>query len=163
MKYSVSSIINIDNSENELWHLITSPGHLNFVHPFCKSNKPINWGNDENKKDYLIYLNGLKYYRDFFKWEEKKGFELWIGKKNGKKSLVKWQIINNFDELKLKITVYPYKTSKIWNSIYFIIFFIYIKPMLKSYLNSVLKGIKWYIEKKVPVSKNQFGRHTWFT
>ena len=30
--------------------------------------------------------------------------------------------------------------------------------MLKSYLNSVLKGIKWYIEKKVPVSKNQFGR-----
>ena len=82
MKYSVSSIINIDNSENELWRLITSPGHLNFVHPFCKSNKPINWGNDENKKDYLIYLNGLKYYRDFFKWEEKKGFELWIGKKN---------------------------------------------------------------------------------
>jgi hypothetical protein len=35
--------------------------------------------------------------------------------------------------------------------------------MLKSYLGSVLKGIKWYIEQKVPVSKNQFGRHSWFT
>ena len=86
-----------------------------------------------------------------------------LEKKNGKKSLVKWDILNNFNELKLEITVYPYKSSKIWNSIYFLIFYVYIKPMLKSYLNSVLKGIKWYIEKKVPVSKNQFGRHSWFT
>jgi len=163
MKYSVSSIIKIDNSQSELWNLITSPGHLNLVHPFCMDNKAINWGDNEKKKDYLIYLNGIKYYREFFKWEEEKGYELWIGKKNGKKSLVKWDILNNFNELKLEITVYPYKSSKIWNSIYFLIFYIYIKPMLKSYLNSVLKGIKWYIEKKVPVSKNQFGRHSWFT
>ena len=163
MKYSVSSIIKINNSSSELWNLITCPGYLNLVHPFCKVNKAIDWGDNEKKKDYLIYLNGMKYYREFFKWEEEKGYELWIGKKNGKKSLVKWYILKNSNELKLKITVYPYRSSKILNSIYPIIFYIYIKPMLKSYLGSVLKGIKWYIEQKVPVSKNQFGRHSWFT
>ena len=37
------------------------------------------------------------------------------------------------------------------------------KPKLKEYLNSVLKGIKWYSINKIKVKKNQFGTHPWFT
>ena len=45
----------------------------------------------------------------------------------------------------------------------FLPYLIYIKPMLKSYLNSVLMGINWYLKTKKPVSKNQFGKHKWFS
>ena len=35
--------------------------------------------------------------------------------------------------------------------------------MLKSYLNSVLNGVEWYLVKKNPVPKNIFGKHLWFS
>ena len=71
----------IDASTEKIWNIISKEGNLNLVHPFCKVNKAIDWGDNEKKKDYSIYLNGMKYYREFFKWEEEKGYELWIGKK----------------------------------------------------------------------------------
>ena len=161
--YVVSCSISLKNKSEDIWKVISSHGNLNFFHPFCHKNKVIEGDKISIKKDILIYLNGVVFEREFYQWDEMNGYELMIGKKNGKKSLVKWYILKNSNELKLKITVYPYRSSKILNSIYPIIFYIYIKPMLKSYLGSVLKGIKWYIEQKVPVSKNQFGRHSWFT
>ena len=33
----------ISSSKKELWELISSPEHLNLVHPFCKSNESIEW------------------------------------------------------------------------------------------------------------------------
>ena len=83
----VSYEIKINSSKEKLWDLISSPGHLNLFHPFCKKNKAINW-NKNGKKDILIYLNGLKYIREFYKWDEDYGYSLLIGKENGEKSKV---------------------------------------------------------------------------
>jgi hypothetical protein len=40
---------------------------------------------------------------------------------------------------------------------------LYIRPKLKNYLNSVIKGIDWYLKKKENVPRNAFGKHSWFS
>ena len=59
-----------------------------------------------NKKiDKLVYLNGLVYERIIYSWKKNKGFKLYIGKKEGKKSKVEWKLksINKMTLLTIKL------------------------------------------------------------
>ena len=58
------------SSKDNLWNLISKPGYLNLVHPFCKNNNVISWNSDDHT-DELTYHNNLKYIRNFIKWKEK--------------------------------------------------------------------------------------------
>ena len=163
---SISVDININCSKKKLWKFISSPGYLNLCHPFCKHNKVIKWDHKKHS-DELIYLNGLKYIRNFYKWNEKSGYSLLIGEENNKKSKVIWEIIENNktqnNKTNLKITVFPYFMRKYPKLISDIPYILYIKPRLTKYLESVTQGIKWYIEEKKSVPRNYFGRHPWFS
>ena len=158
----VSYEIKINSSKEKLWDLISSPGHLNLFHPFCKKNKAINWNKNE-KKDILIYLNGLKYIREFYKWDEDYGYSLLIGKENGEKSKVEWKILSRNNKVFLNIKVFPYIFHNKNKLVYLFYYYFFIKPMLKKYLSSVLRGINWYLKNKKPVPKNKFGKHSWFS
>ena len=92
MNYLIESKIKLKRSQKKVWELISTPGILESVHPFCKKNKVLLWKENNEKQDLLVYLNGLEYYREFKKWDAPNGFELNIGKKDGKKSKVVWQI-----------------------------------------------------------------------
>ncbi len=157
----VSNSIDLDFDRQSVWKIISEPGNLNKVHPFCKSNKVVNWDKD-NHEDILEYLNGVTLHRKFDKWDEGKGYELNIGRENGRKSKVIWKITGE-KKSKLKITVYPHVFSNRSRIIYFIIHALFINPGLKKYLSSVLRGYKWYLENKQPVPRNQFGSHKWFS
>ena len=74
-----------------LWKVISAPNHLELFHPFCKENIAISW-DGMPYIDELEYLNGLKYFRKFVKWDPLKGYSLNIGKKEGKQSHVIWEI-----------------------------------------------------------------------
>ena len=39
--FKISNAINIENTTDEVWDLISSPGHLNLFHPFCKKKQCI--------------------------------------------------------------------------------------------------------------------------
>ena len=162
MRLSVSFSKEINSSVDNLWKLISSPGHLNLVHPFCKKNETLVW-NNKNHKDILVYLNGLKYEREFITWNKNKGYSLLIGESSGKKSKVDWMIGSNNNKTHLTITVHPYLFDYTPKFIYWPLFLTIIKPMLKKYLKSVLNGIEWYLAKKTPVTKNMFGKHLWFS
>ena len=108
-------------------------------------------------------MNGLTYIREFTSWKPNQGFELTIGSKNGKKSKVQWQLQSSGMGCELKISVFPYKSSKISKFLYPFVNFFIIKPRLKKYLQSVLKGLKYYLDHKQKVQKNQFGEHPWFS
>ena len=161
---SISIDIDINCNKKDLWKFISSPGYLNLCHPFCKHNEVIQWDNNKHC-DILIYLNGIKYIRNFYKWDEKKGYSLLIGGKNKEKSKVVWKISNNRKSSKanLKITVFPYFMRKYPKIISNIPYRLYIKPKLSDYLESVTKGIKWYIEEKKSIPRNYFGKHPWFS
>ncbi len=161
--YNVSYRISIKSRSKDIWKAISSHGNLNFFHPFCQTNKVIVGDKCSIKKDILIYLNGVVFEREFYHWDEMNGYELMIGKKNGKKSKVVWKISKTKNYTTLTINVFPYKTDKINSLLYPFVFYFYIKPKLKSYLKSVLKGLKFYLKNNQKVVKNQFGKHSWFS
>jgi len=110
--YFVSCSISLKNEKKDVWNAISSHGNLNFFHPFCKKNEVIEVDENSIKKDFLIYLNGIIFEREFYQWEKMKGYKLMIGKKNGKKSKVIWKISENKNYTSLSIKVFPYKTDK---------------------------------------------------
>ena len=53
---------------------------------------------------------------------------------------------------------------KYWPGLFYLFPYLFIiNPKLKSYLNSVLGGIDYYLNEKTPVPKNYFGSHRWFS
>ena len=96
-------------------------------------------------------------------WKENQGYSLLIGTKRGQKSFVVWKITNSRNQTFLSITVYPHLLNN-WPKVFsFLPYLIFIKPILKSYLFSVVNGVNWYSENKKPIEKNYFGKHIWFS
>jgi hypothetical protein len=157
--FKVSEKIILNQNPNKVWELISSKNALELFHPYCLKNDVI----DYEKKDKLVYLNGLTYIREFSAWKPNNGFELSIGKKGGKKSKVQWEIKILDRGCEVKISVFPYKSSKIPKYIYPIVNIFIVKPKLRKYLLSVLTGLKFYLDTNVKVKKNQFGKHSWFS
>ena len=116
-----------------------------------------------NHSDILEYLNGLVYIRNFYKWEEKRGYSLLIGEEKKQQSKVVWEINSQKNKTFLTITVYPYFIKNSPKFITFFPYYLFVIPKLKSYLKSVINGIDFYIKTKKPIPKNYFGKHSWFS
>ena len=142
---------------------ISSESNLDLYHPFCKKNDIIDWKKD-NHHDRLEYLNGVVLERKFISWIEEKGYDLNIGTKDGRKSHVSWRI-EDISENKsaLSIEVHPWIVNQGSRIVQFLPFQLFVKPQLKSYLKSVLGGLKWYAENNKPTPRNHFGVHRWFS
>ncbi len=149
--------------KDQLWSLISRPGNLNACHPFCKENEALDW--DENShSDRLEYLNGMTYIRQFLNWNAQAGYDLIIGEKNGPQSYVVWKITELGDnQSSLSITVYPYLLANLNKAISFLPFVLYIRPKLRTYLKSVLRGFAYHAEHNQPVPRNHWGKHSWFS
>ena len=162
LKPSSNSII-IKTGSQRVWNVISKQGNLELCHPFCKSNPVEKWAGDKSI-DYVNYYNGVMYKRIFTNWIDGQGYDLLIGRQNGEKSKVIWRI-NQLDNnsCELKITVYPHDIIKHSNIIKHLFNSVYVRPMLRKYLSSVLKGFQFYIIQGKPVQKNQFGTHKWFS
>ena len=161
-RFKTSNSMTYDCSLENLWEIVSSPNYLNNVHPFCRENTTIEW-NDDHHEDKIIYLNERTYIRRFVSWRDLEGYDLWIGDSNKNQSFVEWRLEKVNTGSKLTITVYPFLLSSWPKVLSFLPYFIYINIKLKTYLFSVLSGVEWYVKKKTPVPKNQFGRHSWFS
>jgi len=155
----VQSQLEINKQSNIVLNLIKSQNNLEKFHPFCKKNIVIKW-DGKNSEDIVIYHSKKKYIRKFYEWNEN-GYKLEIFE-DRKLADITW-IVKDFKGksiIKIKAKLYlPYK-YKLINTI---IFNIYVKFVLKSYLNSVVKGLKYYLETNKTVSNNQFGKHIWYS
>ena len=155
----VQSQLEINKQSNIVLNLIKSQSNLEKFHPFCKKNIVIKW-DGKNSEDIVIYHSKKKYIRKFYEWNEN-GYKLEIFE-DRKLADITW-IVNEFNSksiIKIKAKLYlPYK-YKLINTI---IFNIYVRFVLKSYLNSVVKGLKYYLETNKTVSNNQFGKHIWYS
>ena len=152
-----------DLSADKLWKIISQPSSLELYHPFCKSNKPIEWI-DSNHFDNLEYLNGTILERHFVSWKENKGYSLYIGRKDGRQSHVSWSLkAINDNQTELSITVHPWIFNQGSRFIEFIPFKFFVRPQLKSYLQSVLGGLKWYVINQKTTPRNHFGKLAWFS
>ena len=160
--WEINREILIHAQTSKVWHIISSEGHLEKFHPFCKKNEVKVW-DDSSHEDSIEYNNNRILNRNFYNWFEGKGFDLVIGDSKGNDSHVFWRISKSDMNTLVSITIKPYiynKGSKLKN---FIPFFTYIRPKLANYLYSVLMGLKHYSETDQTVVRDQFGTHSWFS
>ena len=157
--YYVEATAYFNKPKKVIEDAIKKPGCLEDFHPFCLSNKTLSWPGN-NSEDELIYLNGVKYKRRFFNWNED-GYDLEVGGSK-RKSIVNWIINGDNNNSSLIIRINPdllFKNRLIkwlaWN--------LYIKFMIQSYVNHVVRGFKFFIETGDKVRSNQFGKHSWFS
>jgi len=110
------------------------------------------------------YLSGWVFERRFVRWYDGTGYDLEIGRPGGGTSFVSWRIVP-VDQHKcvLRITVYPAVLRSWPTALRWIPYLLRVRPMLKKYLESVVKGFEWYVARGEPVPRNQFGRHPWFS
>ena len=161
--FSIKYREEINVSSKKIWDIISSESNLDFYHPFCKKNDIIDWKKD-NHHDRLEYLNGVVVERKFISWIEEKGYDLNIGTKDGRKSHVSWRIKTiNDKQAELSIKVHPWILNQGNRFIEFIPFNFFVRPRLKSYLQSVLGGLKWHVINQKTTPKNHFGKIKWFS
>ena len=154
MTVSVSRVIAAPPPE--VWGVISAPGYLAEVHPFCESNLVEQWPG-VGARDSIAYYGGRVVQRDFTAWEEGSGYELDVSDANGGLAHVTWILQPEpGDESTLTITIEPRMLAKVpvylrWAP------GLMVGPMLRRYLRSVLRGIEWRVVQGTPVARNQFG------
>ncbi len=162
-KWPVAAAQRIAAPANKVWEVISTPGNLEFCHPFCAKNPVQVWPGKESR-DEVHYLSGWVFERRFCRWIEGIGYDLKIGRRGGGSSFVSWRIMPGDNQACiLKITVYPHALQNIPVAIRWLPHILRLGPLLKRYLSSVVRGFEWYIIRGEPVPRNQFGSHPWFS
>ena len=159
---SITASKTINCSVSTIWELISSKSNLELFHPFCKTNNVISW-KGVGSIDELEYLNGRKMKRHFVSWGKGIGYDLYINQVGRPSSFVSWRIKSLNNKSKISITVYPYLFNKKNKIMMIIPFYFFVHPFLKSYLNSVVNGLQYYITTGIKIKNNQFGKHAWFS
>ena len=159
----VESKVELSLPKSKILNLIREPGNLNKFHPFCKKNQIINWPGS-GSVDHLEYHNGMKFNREFYNWTDD-GYDLRIGGKRNM-AIVNWVVKGDKNRSSLRVRINPNIKNYIPiknKLIQRLFWFLYIKPMLQSYINHVMKGFNHFMKTETNVLKNQFGTHRWFS
>ena len=147
----------------EVWAIISAPGNLEPCHPFCAQN-PVQVWPGPGSRDEVHYLNGVVLERRFRRWIEGIGYDLDIGRAGGRTSFVSWRIGRSDDRNStLRIAVYPHLLQGAPVAIRWFPHLFRVRPLLKAYLESVVRGFEWCLTTGEPVPRNQFGSHPWFS
>ena len=159
----VESKVELNFPKSLILNLIREPGSLNKYHPFCKKNEVNKWP-DNGSIDHLEYHNGMKFNREFYTWTDH-GYDLRMGGKRNM-AVVNWVVEGDESKSSLRVRINPNIENyiPIKNVLMQKLFwFIYIKPMLQSYINHVISGFNHHMNTKTNVLPNQFGTHRWFS
>jgi len=139
------------------------PGNLELCHPFCSENPVEDWPGP-GSRDAIHYLSGWVFERRFTRWIEGVGYDLEIGRHSGAMSFVSWRIAPIDDQnCALRITVFPHVLQEVPLAIRWLPHLLRVRPLLRSYLSSVVRGFEWYVTRGESVAHNQFGSHPWFS
>jgi hypothetical protein len=146
-----------------VWELISTPGHLERCHPFCASNPVATWPG-VGSRDEIHYYGGMVLEREFTAWDDGSGYELDIGEPGGPTSHVAWRIAGRGPEAcRLAITITPREIGGLPGPLRALAGPLWVRPRLRRYLRSVLRGVDWVVTRREAVTRNQFGSHAWFS
>lgn len=162
-RWPIARSVDIAAPASDVWRAISEPGNLVASHPFCKDN-PVNVWDREHSRDAVHYLNGVVYTRRFRDWLEDRGYDLEIYHGERRLAWVSWRIEALDDErASLTITVYPLGLQHLKPIVRWAPHLVVLRPKLRAYLDSVVRGFEWSITRGPPVPRNQFGAHRWFS
>ena len=159
---AIESKQRINIPKDELWAHITSPKHLELCHPYMLKHFGTTTGSLIS--DTIQYQNGVQFTRQSVLWLNGEGYDLLVGRKQGKKNRVSWRIKSaDATSCDLTISVVPesFKRSPSW--LQWMALKLYINPKVRLYLNAVTSGIKQWAESGEPIDKSAFRTHSWFS
>jgi hypothetical protein len=77
---------------------------------------------------------------------------------------VSWRVVAlDGDRCVLRITICPFVLQELPTVIRWIPYWLWLRPRLRGYLNSVVRGFEWFVTRGEPVPRNAFGMHPWFS
>jgi len=162
-KWPVAVSRTIAAPESKIWEVISSPGGLPLYHPFCEKNPVFEWPGPA-ARDEIHYFNGVVLTRRFTAWYEDVGYDLEIGRDGGRISVVSWRIRPIKERRSsIRITIFPHAVQHLPVITRWAPHLFWLRPRLKSYLQSVVKGLDWFMTHGQPVRRNHFGAHPWFS
>ncbi len=162
-KWPVAFTHQIEAPPESVWAAISMPGNLELCHPFCEKNPVEKWPGAESR-DEVHYASGRVLERRFSRWIEGIGYDLTIGRRGGESSFVSWRIAAIDDRACiLRIAVYPHVLQGVPSVFRWLPHRLRLRPLLESYLSSVVRGVEWYVMRDESVPSNQFGSHPWFS
>jgi len=148
---------------SKLWEVISSPGSLPLYHPFCEKNPVFEWSGADSR-DEVHYFNGVVLARRFSAWYDDVGYDLEIGRPGGRTSIASWRIAPVKERRSsIEIAVFPHALQHVPTAVRWLPHLVRLRPQLRRYLRSVVKGLDWFITRGQPVRRNQFGAHPWFS
>jgi len=114
--------------------------------------------------DEVHYFNGVVLTRRFSNWYDDVGYDLEIGRADGRSSVVSWRITPVKERRSsIEIAVFPHALQRVPTAVRWLPHLVRLRPQLRRYLQSVVKGLDWFITQGQPVRRNQFGAHRWFS
>ena len=155
--------IEIDAAPSRVWEVISPPGNLNKFHPFCEENQPGTWSG-AGSWDRILYHSGICYKRRVVAWLEGSGYDLELGSETKITCQVSWRIEpRDSGSCELSISVTPYLEGG-WDSrqtaAYLKRFY---GPAFDHYLDSVVRGLEYYVRTGEVVARDQFGHNPVFS
>jgi len=162
-KWPITATRLIAAPADKVWRVISAPGNLEPCHPFCARNPVHEWPGRESR-DEVHYLGGWVFERRFCRWLEGVGYDLEIGRPGGRTSFVSWRVTPvGAQDCQLRIAVYPFALQNVPVAVRWLPHFLYLRPMLRRYLSSVVRGFEWFVTRDEAVPRDKFGRHPWFS
>ncbi len=144
-----------------VWEVISAPGNLERIHPFCATNPVRRWPGT-GAHDVIEYHNGIVVHRRFTAWHEGRGYDLDVRAAGGT-TAVSWRIEPDGRGARLTITLRPHVIQHLPVWVGWAPYLARIRPGFRRYLDSVLRGVEHVATTDTAVTKNQFGHHPWFS
>ncbi len=162
-KWPVGTSRTIATPASRMWEVISSPGLMPLYHPFCKENRVLHWPGP-GSCDEIHYFSGWVLQRHITDWIDGVGLDLEIGRSGGQRSTVSWRIADRGERRsEIFITVYPQALQHLPVFTRWFPHVLSVRPRMTRYLESVVKGLEWFLTAGEPVKRNQFGAHPWFS
>ena len=141
-----------------VWEVMATPGAVARYHPFCSGNPVAAWPG-VGAQDTIHYLSGVVLHRRFTVWDEGHAYELEIGNAGWPVSHVRWELVaTGAEESELTISIWPSAFVGYPSALRWALHRCYLVPLLRRYLDAVLRGLDYYVTTGRDVAPNQFGR-----
>ena len=146
-----------------IWETITTPEVLEQSHPFVDKNPAERWSG-VGSRDRIYYYSGMTLTRHITRWIDGVGYDLEATDEQGRTSRVIWRV-HDVDGASstLTIAIRPYLFERAPRLLRWLPHHLYLRPLIRHYLDSVLKGFEVYITTGETVRRNQFGSHYVFS
>ncbi len=145
-------------SAERVWEVMATPGALARYQPFCSGNPVAAWPG-VGAQDTIHYLSGMVLQRRFTVWDEGHAYELEIGKSGWPASHVRWELVAaGAEESDLTISIWPSAFVGCPSAVRWVLHRWYLVPLVRRYLDAVLRGLDYYLTSDRNVPPNQFGQ-----